>query len=258
MNALFRIRQFLSYQWEAKTKYYLHSPFVYQFYLNVLEGESDDHLSSIHLLREKLKNNSTPVEMEDYGTGVTSSLRQVSDLEKTVAVKEKYGLLLSRLVKHFQPKNILELGTSIGISSSYMALAKPDSTIVSLEGSAAITEFAKQNHASLGIKNIEIISGNFNETISSSLRKLSSVDLVFFDGNHRSDSTLQYFYQCLEHSHENSIFIFDDIYWSDDMAKAWQQIKQHPRITLSLDLFQFGICFFRKDKLAKENFVLRY
>ena len=257
MNILFRFKKYLVYLQKAKTKYYLHSPFVYQFYLNVLEGETDSQLKSILRLRGKLRNNNTLLKAEDFGTGNSLS-KTVDDIEKKVAVRHKYGVLLYRLVNYFKPQNILEIGTSIGLSSSYIALANVHSRIVSLEGSKEIAELAKQNHAALQIRNIKLVTGSFNETLPTSLQQFSSVDLVFFDGNHTKEATFNYFQQCLSKSTENSIFIFDDIYWSAEMSEAWEEIKQDARVTLTLDVYQFGICFFRKEKLTKEDFALLY
>ena len=257
MNKLFQAKIFLWYLFNAKTKYYLHSPFVYQFYLNVLEGEIDAPLQSISLLRNNLRTNHSLLQITDFGTGILNHT-SVSNLEAKVAVREKYGTLLYRLIKCFQPKNILEIGTSIGLSSAYMALANLNAKIISLEGSLEVAQTAKQNHVSLQIKNVEVVDGNFDETLSSSLQKLTSVDLVFFDGNHTKKATLNYFNQCLQKANEHSVFVFDDIYWRKEMREAWEEIKQHSQITLTLDVYQFGICFFRKEKLAKENFVLWY
>ncbi len=235
----------------------MHSPFVYQFYLNVLEGEVEKKIAQINLLRTKLKNDVREIEVEDFGTAKSAN-RKITELEKNVAVKEKCGLLLFRVVKYFQPKNILELGTNIGISSSYMALANPSAKIISLEGSKNLIEEAIKNHASLNISNAEFIQGNFEDTLPPALQKFSSVDLVLFDGNHTKAATMKYFEKCLLYANENSVFIFDDIYYNNEMTEAWESIKQHPQITLTLDVYQLGICFFRKEKLAKENFVLRY
>ncbi len=257
MIFIYRFLQFLKYQLTASTKYYLHSPFVYQFYLNVLEGGVETELTPINLLRTKLRNDVREIEVADFGTA-KSAVRIITELEKKVAVKEKYGLLLFRLVKHFQPKNILELGTNIGISSTYLAFGSPSAKIFSFEGSECLIEEAKKNHASLNISNTEFICGNFDETLSIFLQKKFLVDFVLFDGNHTKEATLKYFEQCLLHTNENSIFVFDDIYYSVEMTEAWKAIKSHPKITLSLDVYQFGICFFKKEKLAKENFVLRY
>ncbi len=257
MNILFRFKKYLSYLQKAKTKYYLHSPFVYHFYLNVLECENDNQIQAILSLREKLRSDNSILKAEDFGTGSLLS-KTVADIEKKVAVRHKYGVLLYRLVNYFKSLNIIEIGTSIGLSSSYMALANANASLISLEGSNEIAEAAKQNHASLQIKNVEVVAGNFNETLSSTLQQLASVDLVFFDGNHTKAATLSYFQQCISKSTEDSSFVFDDIYWSKDMSEAWEEIKQDARVRLTIDVYQFGICFFRKEKLAKENFVLLY
>lgn len=257
MNKFFQAKKYLRYLLSAKTKYYLHSPFVYQFYLNVPEGEEDNNLREILSLREKLRGDNTVLQAEDFGTGTLLS-RTVADIESKVAVRHKYGVFLYRLVKYFQPKNILEIGTSIGLSSSYMALADADAKIVSLEGSSEIAEAAKQNHALLQLKNVEVVTGSFNITLPASLKQISAVDLFFFDGNHTREATLRYFYECLLHSNESSVFVFDDIYWSKEMSEAWEEIKLSRQVTLTIDVYQFGICFFKKEKLAKENFVLWY
>ena len=142
MNEFFRFKYFIKYQWRAKTKYYLHSPFVYQFYLNVLEGANDANLEAIHTLRKKLASDSSVIEIKDSGTG-QSATKTVSVIERNVAVRTKYGQLLYRLVTYFKPQTVIELGTSIGISSAYMALANERAKVTSLEGSAGLIEVAK-------------------------------------------------------------------------------------------------------------------
>lgn len=256
MNHLFRLKKFIQYQLRSKTKYYLHSPFVYQFYLNVLEGEPEPAWQNIEALRRKLLGDKTSIDVEDMGTGISSS-RAISSIVANAAIQPKYGQLLYRLVKYGQPATIIELGTSLGLSSAYMALAKPDTPIISLEGSTTIATLAARNHASLNIGNIKIITGNFDYTLTGALQNAKQPVLIFFDGNHRKEATLRYFHQCLEYADENSIFIFDDIHWSKDMYSAWTEIQNHPRITLSIDIFQMGICFFVRGKM-KESFELRY
>jgi len=257
MNRFFQLQKFIQYQWKAKSKYYLHSPFVYSLYMNLLDQNEDKELQPIHLLREALRKDTSAIDFKELGTGKPGT-RKLSDIEKNVAIREKYGALLYRLARHFQPKNIIEIGTSIGLSSIYMALAVPNSNIVSLEGSRAVIDIAKKNHATLGINNISIVEGNFDDTLSQVLRELPTLDLVFFDGNHTREATLRYFSLCLEDANENSIFIFDDIYRSPEMNEAWNKIKRNDRVTLTIDLFQWGICFFKREKLAKEDFILRY
>jgi predicted O-methyltransferase YrrM len=257
MNEFLHFKYFITYQWRAKTKYYLHSPFVYQFYLNVLEGPEDEKLRAIDKLRHQLRSDSSSITVTDFGTG-SNSTKIISALESKVAVQKKYGHLLYRLVKYFRPENILELGTSIGLSSSYMALASEKTEVISLEGSGSLIEIAKKNYTTLGIKNVTNHEGNFDTLLPEILKSHPAPGLTFFDGNHKKEATLRYFALCLEKAHAECIFIFDDIHWSKEMHEAWLEIKAHPQITLSMDVFQFGICFFRKEKLAKEEFILRY
>ena len=257
MNEFLRFKYFLNYQWRAKTKYYLHSPFVYQFYLNVLEGNNEVPLQTMDKLRKQLRQDNSIAAINDLGTGGTTS-KTIAALESKVAVRPKYGLLLYRLVKYFKPEYILELGTSIGLSSLYMALANEEAKITSLEGATGLIERAKKNYTALSVTNITNHTGDFDDLLPALLQTLPTLDLVFFDGNHKKEATLKYFALCLEKANDKTIFIFDDIYWSQEMNEAWTEIKTHSQITLAMDVFQFGICFFRKEKLAKEEFVLRY
>jgi predicted O-methyltransferase YrrM len=223
----------------------------------VLEGDNEAPLQAIEALRKELRKDNSTITINDLGTGMATS-KIIAEIERNVAVRKKYGELLYRLVKYFKPAHILELGTSIGLSSSYMALANEKANVTSLEGAAGLIEEAKKNYAALGITNVTNHAGNFDDVLPEILKTQTTLDLVFFDGNHKKEATLKYFTLCLEKANDKTIFVFDDIYWSKDMNEAWLEIKNHPQITLALDVFQFGICFFRKEKLAKEEFVLRY
>lgn len=256
MQGFYRLQKFLNYQWQGQTKYYIHSPFVYQFFLNVLENKTH-HLKPIENLRTRLRNKPTPVQLTDYGTKAARTVT-ISHLEKNVAVRPKYGRLLYALAHYFKPSTILELGTSIGLSSAYLQMGNPASRVVTLEGSEPLAGLAHTNHRALNLTDIQIITGEFSTTLPGALSGLKKLDLAFFDGNHQKEATLNYFKQCLPYAHNNSVFVFDDIYWSKEMTEAWEEIKKHPQVTLTIDVYQFGICFFKKDKLAKEDFVLRY
>lgn len=257
MSLFFRFKKYAEYQWKAKTKYYLHSPFVYQFYLNVLRNKRFETLSPLVSYRQQLRKDYRQVSITDFGTG-TAQKRTLYSIEQNVAVNHKYGQLLFSIVQYYKPKHILEIGTSVGISSSYISLANKNYKTISLEGSPELIALAKQTHLMLGLKNIEVIEGEFSKIIPQALNKFDSLDMVYFDGNHTKEATLKYFELCLANAHEHSIFVFDDVYWNKEMSKAWEEIKQHHAVTLTIDVYQFGICFFRKEKLAKENFVLRY
>ena len=105
--------------------------------------------------------------------------------------------------------------------------------------------------------NIEIVEGNIDQTLAPTLAALGApVDFVFFDGNHRYAPTLQYFELCLAHRTDESVFVFDDIHWSPGMERAWEVIKAHPDVRLTVDLFHIGLVFFRKNQ-PKQHFSLR-
>lgn len=257
MRILHRIKSFLQYQCLAQTKYYIHSPFVYQFYLYVLERKQDFLLDKISSARSALRCNTDIIFQTDLGTG-KSSERKVSVLESKVAVKEKYGEVLFRLAGYFKPETIIELGTSIGISSAYLALGNSSSKVVTLEGSSELVDKAKSFHCSLGTNNVEYLEGNIDAVLPNLLSSLPQVDLVFVDGNHSKEATLRYFKMLLPKTDRNSIIVFDDIYWSGEMTDAWNEIKTYPSVKLTLDIYQFGIVFFRTENVERENFRLRY
>ena len=151
----------------------------------------------------------------------------------------------------------MELGTSLGISSAYLAAANSGSKLITIEGCKEIADVAAQNFTKLELKNIEQVVGNFDKVLPEVLKKTDQLDLVFFDGNHQKEPTPNYFKQCLEKANEKSVFIFDDIYWSREMKEAWEEIKNNKKVTVSIDLFYMGIIFFRKEQV-KEHFMIRY
>ena len=129
--------------------------------------------------------------------------------------------------------------------------------IYSFEGCPETIKIAKKNLAYLDINNVSIIEGDFKLTLENKLKKIKSVDFVFIDGNHQEKATIQYFDLILNYSHNDTIFIFDDIYWSKGMENAWNHIKNHEKSTVTIDLFFVGIVFIKKE-LSKENFKIRF
>lgn len=196
----------------------------------------------------------------DFGTakdGAKTYTRLAGDIVKHSAKSRKYAGVLYKIIKYYGLKNILELGTSAGISAMYMAAVSPETSVITLEGCPETAAFAAENFGAAGFKNITQFTGDFDDILPGILDKYSPFDCIFFDGNHQEQATLRYFEQCLPHINNNSVFIFDDINWSDGMKRAWHNIKQHPSVTVTVDLFFMGIVFFRKE-LSRENFVIRY
>jgi predicted O-methyltransferase YrrM len=160
------------------------------------------------------------------------------------------------MVNYFKPKEILELGTSLGITASYLASANKGPQVTTLEGAATISTLAQQTFNAQQLTNIKLITGNFDDTLKDAVTK--NYDFVFIDGNHRKEPTLRYFQQLLSCVHNNSVMVFDDIHWSKEMEGAWEEIKNHSSVTLTVDLFFIGLVFFRKEQKEKEHFVLRF
>ena len=240
----------------------MHSPFVFEFITKILNDKTVyPEYEKVEALRDQLLNDNTVLEVEDFGAGSLidkKSKRSISSIAKNAAKPKKFGQLLFRIVKHFRPPTILELGTSLGITTSYLSLAKPDGRLITMEGSKEITKVAKQNFRDLDIRNIEITESNFDNTISSVVRGLSTIDFAFIDGNHRKEPTERYFKELLAKTNNDSILVFDDIHWSNEMEAAWETIKKDAAVTCSIDLFFIGIVFFRKEFKEKLHFAINF
>ena len=261
MKKLFLAYNYLIYRFKSTNEHGVHSPFVYDLLMNVVYNRTDYYAYRlIEQVREQLLSSKKTIHCTDLGAGslknnnVVKSIKQVAE---TAAKPPKYAQLLFRLVDHFQPTQILELGTSLGISTAYMASANSKAKVITIEGCTEIAGAAKHNFEQLELKNIEQLTGNFDTVLPHVLDKIEKLDLVFFDGNHRKQATLNYFNECLQKAHEGSVFIVDDIYWSAEMKEAWEEIKNNDRVKVTIDLFFMGIVFFRKEQV-KQHFVIRY
>jgi len=204
----------------------------------------------------------TILNVDDFGAGSgvsKTNQRTTGSIAKTAAKSKKLGQLLYRMVKFYQPQTILELGTSLGISTAYMAKAKPRATVVTLEGAREVMAVAKQNFTYLQLRNIKTMQGNFDNTLPQAVREFyATIDFAFVDGNHRLQPTIHYFETILAKTNNPSIIILDDIHWSEEMEKAWKYCKDHPSVTLSIDLFFMGILIFRQEIKEKQHFVIRF
>lgn len=239
----------------------IHSPFVFDFIKNVLNDKKVyECYVPIEKLRKELLQDKRVIEVEDFGAGslaVPSRQKKVSDITKSFLKSKKLAQLLFRIAIYYKPKTIIELGTSLGITSAYLA-ANKTSEVITLEGSKNVAVIAENNFKKQGLQNIKIVQGNFDDTLPQLLSQVKNIDLAFVDGNHRKTPTLSYFQQFLQKSTDESIFIFDDIHWSTEMEEAWKEIQQHPMVTLTIDLFFIGLVFFNKDFKAKQHFIIRF
>jgi len=240
----------------------VHSPFVFDLIVHVLnDRKKEPCFEAIESVRASLKKNHEFIEVEDFGAGsavIKSNQRKISRIANSSLKSPKYAQLLHRLVKYFRPKKIVELGTSFGITSAYLAKGNPDAQLYTFEGASSISKIAENNFKKLDIQNIELILGNFEKTLPSFLEKNQQIDFAFIDGNHREKPTIEYFNTILSHCNEHSILVFDDIHWSAEMESAWDFIKNNQSVTMSVDLFFIGIVFFRKDFKEKQHFAIQF
>jgi len=259
-------RKYAWYYLHAKTKHGVHSPFVYDLVTKVLEDKTVyEEYARVEKLRQTLLTNRMVTEVEDFGAcGAEGSIyeRKISDIAARAAKPARWGKLLYRICRYFEVKDMLEFGSSLGISTAYQAFgasqANADIHFVSMEGSKNLVELAGMNLNDLGLKSkVELVQGNFDITLNSVLQRFDKLDYVFLDGNHRKEPTLRYFEALLPKSHNNTVFIFDDIHWSKDMEDAWEEIKAHPAVTVSMDLFYIGLVFIRQEQV-EEHFVIRF
>ncbi|HTJ12714.1 MAG TPA: class I SAM-dependent methyltransferase [Dinghuibacter sp.] len=211
--------------------------------------------ASVEALRSSLLADGTVLSVEDFGAGVSSS-RSVASIARSALKPRKFGQLFFRMARYYQPSSILELGTSLGITTSYLALGAPSASVVTCEGAPAVAAVARRNFASLGLSSLRVIEGNFDDTLSLALAP--SLDFVYVDGNHRLEPTLRYFRQMQPFLHADSIVVFDDIHWSEEMEEAWAALKADPSVTCSVDLFYIGILFFRREFFTPQHFTIRF
>ena len=264
LHAMINLRlavEYLRHRFKSKTRHGVHSPFAYRLVDKVIyDFHAKPQYDKIEALRAVLLCDERTINITDLGAGShvnNNKQKQVKTLAKNALKPAKLAQLIHRLAADAQPDTIVELGTCLGLTTAYLASAAPQAQVISIEGCPETAAIAEENLSSLGIKNSGILVGNFDKLLPDVISLLPKLDFVFIDGNHRKDATLNYFKRCLPKLSENSIMIFDDIYWSSGMKEAWNEIKAHPDVTVTIDLFWIGLVFVRKGQ-AKEDFSIKY
>lgn len=238
----------------------IHSPFVYEMINNILRkgipSEAEDIVTDI---RREMSESEKTIMVNDHGAGpayTCSSLRRVPDIARHSSIKRRYGRILFNFASRYNGENILELGTSVGISTMYISLGAPCSKIISIEGCENLAGIAKENFSLSGINNVDIITGLFDECLEGILKEFIP-SMVFIDGNHRKEPTMRYFNTIKELIGPDSVIILDDINHSHEMREAWNEIKRDSQVSVSIDIFQMGFVFFRKG-IVKQDFLIKY
>lgn len=256
-----RITSYIGHLATATDRHGVHSPFVYRFIAEVLRvDELGPEFGAIEALRDELIANDAKIHVCDLGAGSTKLKhpeRQISAIARTALKSPKEARFLNRLVKFSSARTVLELGTSFGISTLYMASASADVKVYTIEGCPETARISRSNFQKLSSSNITSVVGDFSRELPKILDQVQQLDVVFIDGHHAEEPTLRYFEQCLEKAHQDTIFVFDDIHWSSGMEAAWERLKAHEKVTVSIDLFDLGLIFLRTGQ-AREHFKLRY
>tara|TARA_R110002074_G_scaffold14788_1_gene51029 strand:- start:131777 stop:132550 length:774 start_codon:yes stop_codon:yes gene_type:complete len=255
---LYQIKSYLNFLIKSTNAHGVHSPFVYDFVTTCLyDKKLYESYSKLKSFRKKLLQNNEVISITDFGQGsrvFSANHRKISAIAKHAGITKKRQQLLFRIVQYFQPKTVLELGTSLGMGTAALSLGNTSADIKTIEGCPNTAKIAKRQFEDFQLKNIELHIKSFEDFFE----KDSTVhyDLVYIDGNHEKGKTLQYFNILLKKATNDSLFIFDDIYWSPSMTEAWNEIKTHPKVTVSIDTFYWGLVFFRKEQ-EKQHFCIR-
>jgi predicted O-methyltransferase YrrM len=255
----FKVISYLSFLFKSTNKHGVHSPFVFEIVMNCFNKKTNNHQYNKHLkYRNKLKSNRNLISVTDFGAGskvFKDTLRPIHKISKYAGLSKKRARVLINSIHHLKPKKVLEIGTSVGLGTAAMHLGNSDSKIITLEGCPNTMEIARKQFNLFDFNNIETIIGEFDSSLNK-LNLKSTLDFVYFDGNHQKEATLKYFEFCLQHINNNSVFVFDDIHWSKSMEEAWTEIKKHSKVKVTIDTYQWGIVFFRKEQ-EKEHFIIR-
>lgn len=256
---LSKLRRFFKYYVGADTIYNIHSPFVFEFMIDVLDTKKEYYVyNALEHERKLLLSNKSTINITDHGAGSKTNsqlTRTIMDIAKNVVSNKNKCRILFNLVNKFGPRNILELGTSLGIATMYMSKASHKSTIYTIEADPAIYKLALTLFERNQMKNIIATNNTFENALSSILDKIEVVDLAFIDGNHSYEATMYHYTLLKARSSQDTILVFDDIYWSDEMMQAWNKIKADKDVTCTIDIFDLGFVFFKKE-IEKQNFKL--
>lgn len=254
------IKSYIKFLWNSKNQHGVHSPFVYNLITKCFyDKKQKPEYKTLKEYRNSLLNNKNNIEVTDFGAGsriFKSNTRQISKIAQTAGITPKRARLLYRIVTYFQPDTILEIGTSLGLASSALSLGNQKAAITSLEGCPETSGIAQKQLNQFNLKNIDAVVTEFSTYFKNNQSSTANYQFIYFDGNHSKEATLDYFNLLLPTITNETVWIFDDIHWSSAMEEAWEIIKKHPKVTVTIDTFQWGLVFFRYEQ-EKEHFVIR-
>jgi predicted O-methyltransferase YrrM len=261
---LFQIKSYLKFLWNSKNEHGVHSPFVFSLLTKCFyDKRPKPEYQILKNYRKSLLENKNFIEVTDFGAGskvFKSNKRQISKIASTAGISPKRAELLFRVTNYFQPKNILEIGTSLGLATSALALGNTKAKVITLEGCPQTANQCQLQLQKFNLDNVDSVVTEFDSYLQDIKLRLNTeteyFDLIYFDGNHSKNATLAYFELLLPTINNDSVWIFDDIHWSPEMEEVWEIIKNHSKVKVTIDTFQWGFVFFRYEQ-EKEHFTIR-
>jgi predicted O-methyltransferase YrrM len=239
----------------------VHSPFAFDFVTAVLRDRKRyDAYGIAERYRKSLLTDKSRIAVTDFGAGSRvdhARIRSVADIARHAAVSIKCGRLLYRIAQYYKPERIIELGTSLGIGTHYLALGNPDAAVITIEADPVLAAIASENLLNHRIMNVRVKNETFDRVLCSLLPPSPGKTLVFIDGNHSRTATLKYADFFLSTLPDDSLIVLDDICWSEGMRLAWKEIQGNNKSALAVDLFRLGIVFLKRD-FFKENYTIRF
>jgi len=239
-----------------------HSPFLFSLFSYIGDDRVKiEKFEAIERQRKKWLETNDNIVRRDFGSGSSYSGKQktakISSIANQALSFPYQCRCMARLVHQEKPAAIIEFGTSLGISAAYLQSGNSSAKITTIEGDPELGRLANNTFAKLGMQDIQLIVSTFENYLDIHRDDNSTIDMLFLDGNHRSEALLFYYNQLKKRFSPNTIVIIDDIYWSKDMQEGWRKLIAMPEATQSVDCFQFGFLFFRNEFFEKEHHVLK-
>ncbi len=248
--------KYLSYLFHAKHRkgFGIHSPFVFYLVTMVIEEKLPYYrfvqIENLRTLltktKKKIKENRNGVEKE----------RRISEFVYESSFSPSYDQLLFRLVNFFKPKNVVEIGDSVGITTLYLATSDTRRPTYTIGESKDLADFAHTTFGKVGLQNIIQLAGSVEEKLPVVLSKEKNVDFVYF-GRQASVEAMQKSLSLLSSCFTGkTVLLMSDI-WKDDRKKLWESVKKQGGGRVSIDMFHYGILIYNED-LQCENYNLLY
>ena len=260
-SKFFQLKSFFTYWLDAVDEHSLHSPFLFDLYTNILKKDlPHSEFDSLRKIRRRLRQDQRILHVKDLGAGsllLKTSSRKIADIARISVTPEKFSTLYAAIIRHYNCRSIVELGTSLGLNTLYLAKAEESVKVFTFEGSPEVAHIATHLFQENQLTNIQLIEGNIDDTLSAGLSAIEKIDFALIDANHRFEPTLQYVDLLMEKIHPQSILVVDDIHYSEEMEQAWHTIQAYDRVYTTVDLYRCGLIFFNPS-LTRQNVVLQF